>query len=399
MSRFNKGKLGEVTQIQSGYSFKSSEFIQNGVPIIRIGNLNGESVGIDESISYSEQFWNENPGYRINKDDILVTMSGATVGKIGKYNCSNKALLNQRVGKLIPIKEKLNNSFLYFFVKSEYFVKKVINMADGCAQPNISIKQLEIIEIPLPTLENQKKIAEVLDKASSIISLRKKQIEKLDLLVKSRFIEMFGDPVINPMGWKVEKLKKLSTKIMSGNTPKGGNQVYVEKGITFFRSQNVWRNKLELDDIAYIDEETNKKMEKSSLKNRDILMTKTGRINTENSSLGRAAMYLGEDDCANINGHVYLIRLKKEIINEFVLFILTTDEYREYIRSVCVGGIDKRQINKEHLEEFTIILPPLELQNQFADFVQQVDKQKFELQKSLNESNTLLNALMQKYFG
>ncbi|MCX7749205.1 MAG: restriction endonuclease subunit S [Clostridia bacterium] len=188
---------------------------------------------------------------------------------------------------------------------------------------------------------------------------------------------MFGDPVTNPMGWKLERLKKLSAKIMSGNTPKGGNQVYVEMGIAFFRSQNVWRNRLELDDIAYIDKETHNKMGKSSLKNRDILMTKTGRINTENSSLGRAAMYLGEDDCANINGHVYLIRLKKGIVNEFILFILTTDEYREYIRSVCVGGIDKRQINKEHIEEFPIILPPQELQIQFADFVKQVDKSKF----------------------
>lgn len=196
---------------------------------------------------------------------------------------------------------------------------------------------------------------------------------------------MFGDPVINSMGWTVEKLKKLSNKIMSGNTPKGGNQVYVEKGITFFRSQNVWRNKLELDNIAYIDEETHKNMEKSRLKNRDILMTKTGRINTENSSLGRAAIYLGEDDCANINGHVYLIRLKKDIINEFVLFILTTDEYREYIRSICVGGIDKRQINKEHLEEFPIILPPLELQNQFVEFLKQVDKLKFDWQVNIKQ--------------
>ena len=86
-------------------------------------------------------------------------------------------------------------------------------------------------------------------------------------------------------------------------------------------------------------------MQKTSLKSGDILITKTGRINTENSSLGRAAMFLGEDDSANINGHVYLIRLKPEVLKEFVLYIMTSLEYREYIRSVCVGGIDKRQID------------------------------------------------------
>ena len=198
---------------------------------------------------------------------------------------------------------------------------------------------------------------------------------------------MFGDPINNPKGWEVKKLKDISTRILSGNTPKGGSEVYVDEGIMFFRSQNVWKNKLVLDDIAYIDKETHNKMLKSSLKNRDILMTKTGRINTENSSLGRAAMFLGEDDSANINGHVYLVRLQDGEINEFVLFILTTNEYRDYIRSVCVGGIDKRQINKEHLEEFPIIYPPIELQNQFADFVKQVDKLKFEMEKSLKIIN------------
>lgn len=188
---------------------------------------------------------------------------------------------------------------------------------------------------------------------------------------------MFGDPINNSMKWDVKKMKNITTDIMSGNTPKGGEQVYVESGIMFLRSQNVWKNKLLLDDVAYIDEETHNKMKKSSLKNRDILMTKTGRINTENSSLGRAAMFLGEDGSANVNGHVYLIRLQEEIINEFVLYILTSKEYRGYIRSVCVGGIDKRQLNKEHIADFPIIYPPVEMQEQFVSYVKQVDKLKF----------------------
>lgn len=238
----------------------------------------------------------------------------------------------------------------------------------------------------------------VLDKAQELIDKRKEQIEALDELVKSRFIEMFGNPVNNPRGWEFKRLNDISTEILSGTTPKGGSQVYIEKGIIFLRSQNVWKNKLVLDDVAYIDEETHNSMKKSSLKNRDILITKTGRINTENSSLGRAAMFLGEDDSANINGHVYLIRLKKNIINEFVLFILTIDVYREYIRSVCVGGIDKRQINKEHLEEFPIILPPVELQNEFVGFIKEVDKLKLKIEDSLKELESNFNSLMQKAF-
>ncbi|KKG32704.1 restriction modification system DNA specificity subunit [Methanosarcina mazei] len=209
---------------------------------------------------------------------------------------------------------------------------------------------------------------------------------------------MFGDPVRNPIGWEVRKLGELSTKILSGSTPKGGEQVYVKEGITFFRSQNVWKNRIEFSDIAFIDEATHNKMKKSSLKNKDILVTKTGRINTENSSLGRAALFLGENDSANINGHVYLIRLKGNNIHKFILFILTTNAYRDYIRSVCVGGIDKRQINKHHLEEFPIIYPPLPLQEKFAEIVEQIEKTKQFQQQSHQELSNLFNTLMQKAF-
>jgi type I restriction enzyme S subunit len=209
---------------------------------------------------------------------------------------------------------------------------------------------------------------------------------------------MFGDPVRNPKEWEVKKLKEISINILNGTTPNGGSQVYVKDGIVFFRSQNVWKNRLLLDDVAYIDDETHLKMRKSSLRNKDILITKTGRINTENSSLGRAAIFVGKDNSANINGHVYLIRLKKGPVHEFVLYILTTDEYREYIRKVCVGGIDKRQINKEHLEEFPIIFPPLDLQHRFATLFEFIEKQKDHHRAQLAELDHLFSSLQHRAF-
>ena len=165
--------------------------------------------------------------------------------------------------------------------------------------------------------------------------------------------------------------------ITNGNTPKGGSENYVTDGILFIRSQNVWRNRIELDDVAFIDESTHYSLRKSSLKHKDILITKTGRINTENSSLGRAALYLGEDDSANINGHVYLVRLDGSVVPEYVITILTSEAYRKYIRKVCVGGIDKRQINLDQVEDFPIILPPIREQTEFAAFVEQTDKLKY----------------------
>jgi restriction endonuclease S subunit len=254
------------------------------------------------------------------------------------------------------------------------------------------------LKIPLPPLDQQKKIAAILDAADAYRQKTKALITKYEELTQSLFLDMFGDPVENTKGWKVKDLKDLTSKIHSGNTPKGGSKVYVNEGITFFRSQNVWKNNIVLDGVAYIDDATHKSMMKSSLRHKDILMTKTGRINTENSSLGRAAMYLGADDRANVNGHVYLIRLNEGVNNEFVLHILTSKEYRGHIRSVCVGGIDKRQLNKGHIEDFPIISPPKEIQEKFIENLLIIRDHKDKLKLSLAQSEDLFNSLLQRAF-
>ena len=312
--------------------------------------------------------------YIFDEEILCVAEDGGSWGYKEKctYIVNEKCWVNNHA-HVLRAKDNLNIAYLSYYLNYNDLNSHIT----GTTRGKLTKSALSNIEILLPELEKQNIIVEILDKAQELIDRRKEQIAMLDELVKSQFIEMFGDPINNPMGWQVKKLKDISTKILSGNTPKGGSEVYVDSGIMFFRSQNVWKNKLVLDDIAYIDEDTHNKMLKSSLKHRDILMTKTGRINTENSSLGRAAMYLGEDDKANINGHVYLIRLKEEILNEFILFILTSKEYRGYIRSVCVGGIDKRQLNKEHIEDFPIIFPPIEQQKEFVTYAKQVDKLKF----------------------
>ena len=336
---------------------------------------------------------------RINKysydcECVLVAGNGDLNAKYynGKFDAYQRTYILTNKDK-----DKLNLKYLYYFMQN--YVETLRNQSIGGVIKYIKLENLTEAKINLVSLEKQEEIINTLQKVEEIINERKKQIENLQMVVKSQFVEMFGDPILNDKNWEVKKLKDLSTLIMSGNTPKGGKNVYVDDGIMFFRSQNVWRKRLELDDIAYIDEKTNNSMKKSQLKHGDLLITKTGRINTENSSLGRTAIYLGEDGQANINGHVYLVRLNKEVNHDYILEILISKEYREYIRSVCVGGIDKRQLNKEHIEDFPIIYPPIELQKEFTDKVKQIDKQEFEIKESLTEMENLYNSLMNEYFG
>ena len=366
-------KLGDIFEIGSGGTPSKScpEYYGGDIPWVKTGDLKSEYIyGVEDFIT--EDGLGNSSAKMYEEDTVLIAMYGATIGatSILKISaCTNQACAAfKRSDKVIP-------EYLYYFLKSqkEKFVKDGV----GGAQPNISAGYLKKVEMELLSIREQRTIVDILNIIENIANKRKQEIIALDNLIKARFVEMFGDAVANPKGWPVKKLKELSVQINSGNTPKGGSANYVEEGITFFRSQNVWKDRLEMGDIAYIDEETHASMKRSSLKHGDILMTKTGRINTENSSLGRAALYLGEDDKANVNGHVYFIRLKSGVNNRFVLRILVSPEYRDLIRAVCVGGIDKRQLNKEHIEDFPIICPPSDMVDEYVAVAEQVDKSKF----------------------
>lgn len=308
----------------------------------------------------------------VKKDAIFVTCIGS-IGKIG-LAASGEYAFNQQINAIIPNGKVLPRYLAYVLLFNK---PRLIAVANSPVVPIINKSQFGDFIVNIETdVNKQIKMVKVLDKLMNIIHCRNEELNYLDELIKARFVEMFGDAVLNPMNWPVKKLGDLAIQINSGNTPKGGSENYVDQGITFFRSQNVWKDRLEMDDIAYIDTKTHESMKRSSLKHGDILMTKTGRINTENSSLGRAALYMGEDDKANVNGHVYFIRLKPEVNNKFILRILVSTEYRDLIRSVCVGGIDKRQLNKEHIENFPIICPPSNMINEYVTFVEQVNKSK-----------------------
>ena len=395
-------KLGDLKyDISDGnYSHlypKQKEFMNSGVPFLRANNISKNTI-IDKDMRFiSEEKHKILKKGQLKKGDLLFTNRGV-IGQVGiipdKYIGAN---INAQIVRINSGNISTNKYLMYVLLKQD-LKNQIKKLETGTTLKQLPIKKLGKLEIPIPSLKEQEKIVKVLDISSSLLDKQKELIENYDLFLKSKFIEIFGCPIQNPMKWEVSKLKELSTHILSGNTPKGGSQVYVENGIYFLRSQNVWKNKILLDNIVYIDNETHLKMKKSSLNHKDILMTKTGRFNTENSSLGRASLFLGEDNSANINGHVYSIRLKKNMIHEFVVYILTTNEYRDYIRKVCVGGIDKRQVNKSHLEEFPIIFPPIELQDKFASIVKKIDTIKEKENKKLKSLENLHNSLMEKAF-
>ena len=391
-------QLGEIGVILTGSTPSTSVkeyYDQSDYMFVKPGDIEESGITyLKASETYISELAFNTASRKLPKHSVLVTCIG-TIGKVGILQ--QEATCNQQINAIIPAADNIYYKYLAYAISS---IKSfLISKKNGPVVPIINKTQFSKFKIPVPPMVVQEHIVAELDKINETIEDCRELLCNLDALAQSLFYDTFGDPIKNPKKWPIKQLKALSSLITNGTTPKGGQAVYVDSGITFFRSQNVWRNRLVMDDVAYLDEATNATMRGSMLHHNDILITKTGRINTENSSLGRSALFTGEDNTANINGHVYLVRLERTINPRFVLAILLTDSYRDLIRRVCVGAIDKRQLNLSHIEQFPIILPPLSLQEQFAARIEQIEVQKKAVEQTIAELQTLLDSRMDYWFN
>ncbi|MGL5695168.1 MAG: restriction endonuclease subunit S, partial [Peptostreptococcaceae bacterium] len=199
-------KLKDICNINGGYAFKSTQYKSEGTPLIRIGDISGKNINISTDMAYIDDDINKYDKFIIKKGDILIALSGATTGKFGMYNYDEVALLNQRVARITPNK-LICNGYLFHYMNILEGI--IYSKASGCAQPNISPSEISELDIYVPSVKEQEKIVEVLDKSKILIDKRKEQIEALDELVKSRFIEMFGNVITNSKGWETELLGEI----------------------------------------------------------------------------------------------------------------------------------------------------------------------------------------------
>ena len=242
-------------------------------------------------------------------------------------------------------------------------------------------------------LERQAEIVEILEKCEKIIEKRKQEIQLLDQLIKARFVEMFGNPVLNDKGWEQKSLGEITTKIGSGATPKGGKEAYQEEGITLIRSMNVHNGQFEYKDLAHISDEQASKLDNVTIEEDDVLLNITG------ASVARSCVVPNEILPARVNQHVCIIRCKDCIIPEFLNKLLIDDNYQDLLWSIAGSGATRESITKQQVENLQIILPMLELQKEFMAFCHQVTKSKVVVQKALDETQLLFDSLMQQYFG
>lgn len=384
MSKWEMVRLGDVAIINMGQSPKSSSYNEDGdgLPFYQ-GNAN---FGV---LHPNVRYYCSEPTKIATKNDVLLSVRAP----IGALNIAfEKCCIGRGLAAITSIEDKTDYKFLYYVLKSKY---DELNLkGTGSTFKAINKQNLSDLLIQLPPLEIQKKIAKTLDTASELINLRKQQLEELDNLIRSVFYDMFGDPVLNEKRWELKELKDVTTKIGSGATPRGGKESYKDTGLSLIRSMNVYDGEFIYDDLAFIDEGQAKQLDNVIVEEEDVLLNITG------ASVTRSCIVPNNVLPARVNQHVSIIRPNKNILNhKYLNNLIINYKFKQNLLSIArAGGATREALTKVQLEQLSIPLPPLPLQNKFADIVSKIEEQKSLVQKSIDESQYLFDSLMSKYF-
>lgn len=384
-----KIRIGDVCDILNGYAFKSDKYVDEGIRVIRIANVQKGYIE-DNAPAFYPIDSSGLEKYMLEEGDLLMSLTG-NVGRVAILQKDMlPAALNQRVACLRLKTDRITRGFFFHILNSDFFEQQCIRASNGVAQKNMSTEWLKDYEIPLYSIEEQIKITNILDKIRSIISSRNDELIALDDLIKARFIEMFGDPETNPKGYKERKLGSLAKKISDGVHAK---PEYTETGRPFLSVVNINKGIINFEGCKFVSEEAYQKMIKSTHPERgDVLYTKVG------ATYGIPA-YVDTDTEFCLYVSVCLIKPKHDEIDSKFLALSMSMPYIKQQADNRIKGIGVPDLHLNQISEFDIVCPPREEQQVFVSFVEQVDKSKIVLQSALDEMHLLFDKLMQEYFG
>lgn len=371
--------LKELVTIEKGKKVTPSEEVTGkSIRYIQIGDLRTNK---------NYQYCEVDASYKIaNQDDIIIAWDGANAGQ-SSYG------LEGAIGSTLALLKRKSDDYYtpflgkYINSKFDYFQKN----STGATIPHLSRVSLDNLLIPLPPLDIQKKIADTLDKAQELINKRKEQISALDKFLENLFLDMFGDPVSNPMGWEIKELKGIIEKLEAGKSLAGEIEIDNKVLNTGCISKKFF-NKF---DYKYLPEEYVPN-ENHLVSAGDLLIS---RMNTE-ELVGVCGYVFDVLENTYIPDRLWKVVLKdKKIPLIFLWFAFKNKSFKTKISNISTGTSGSmKNISKEKFLGLKCILPPLDLQNQFASIVEKVEAEKTKLEASLKEMEDNFNSIMQRAF-
>ena len=394
MSKWKMVRLGDVFEKQITGEWGTECGVDDiGIKVLRTTNFTNLGIVDYSDVVTRKIDENKVSSKRLQHGDIILEKSGGSdtqpVGRVVYFDKSKDLYLcNNFTQALRTQKDIAHDRYIFYFMFYQHKIgatSLLQNKTTGIR--NLQLKSYMKKIIPLPPLEEQKRITDILDKASNLIDLRKQQLEKMDLLIKSEFIDIFGDPVTNPKGWEKEKLGVMC-EIITGNTPPRVDKENYGSYIEWIKSDNINTSSTILTTAE--ESLSEKGFEKARcVEAGSILMTCiAGSIGCiGNVAITNRNVAFNQQINAIVPG-----KNKSEFM--YWLFILS----KIYVQSTVNKSL-KGILSKGKLSELQFIFPPIDLQTQFAGFVEQVEKQKAVMQQSLEKMETNYKALMQEYFG
>ena len=318
--------------------------------------------------------------------------SRINVGSVDWQRCEAQVIVSP-LYNVFSVSDELDRQFLYYFLKSNIGRQMIRAKAAGSVRDNLKLDMLKEMTIPDSSLDDQRHCVATLDNLQYLIELRKKQLNELDNLVKARFVEMFGDPKSNPNSYPISQLSEHIEFLTSGS--RGWAQYCVDNGSEWFITiKNVKDCRISIDNMQPINAPDNAEAKRTKVQEGDLLISIT-------ADLGRTGVVTKEiaDHGAYINQHLTCIRLNKEILNPlYVAFFMESPAGKEQFESKNQSAV-KAGLNFNSINSLRLLVPPMDEQSAFVEFVHQVDKSKVVVQKALDEAQTLFDSLMQQYFG
>lgn len=392
-----KTELNNVVQVKNGFAFKSNEYTNSGLRVIRITNVQKGEIVDSNPQFIDESRINEFNEYLLLSGDILISLTG-NVGRVGILTKDlEPAVLNQRVACIrVKNRKEVNSKCLFQYLNSDLFERECIRNSNGIAQLNLSSKWLENYKIPLPeTIDDQIRIATVLTRAEKLIAKRKASIAALDELLKSTFLEMFGDPVRNEKGWDEKIIIDACNNKNDIKCGPFGTQLskseFQKKGVPLWGIPQI-NSQFKLNPVDFLTTEKAAELSDYSIEEDDIVMSRKGTV-------GKCSLYPANLPKGVMHSDVLRIRTAKHILNPIFLCyqLRISRKVEKQIDGLSKGAI-MAGINVGKLKSIYIVFPPIPIQTQFAAIVEKVESIKAKYTRSLTELENLYASLSQRAF-
>lgn len=330
---------------------------------------------------------------KVENGDIIISTVRPNLKNIAIIDRYESNLVASSGFCVLRSTELVERNYLFHYITSDLFTQHLMRLTTGANYPAVRDQDVRDSIIPLPPKSTQLSIVSELDKINELIRLKKEQLKDYDNLAQSIFYEMFGDPVENEKGWEVRLLKELCTKIGSGATPKGGNESYKQEGTALIRSLNVYNNEFRVKDLAFIDNAQAAALNNVTIEEQDVLLNITG------ASVARCCIVPTEILPARVNQHVCILRHGNNLYAIYLNRLFTNNSYQQLLQRLSKSKAATREaLPKSIVDKLPIPLPPLPLQHLFAQRIEQIERQKSAVQKSITDLETLLASRMQYWF-